>query len=315
MITLPEEVETLLLSITALISSLISIILSVFLIVKSLLARPKNNAIVHPQVLLITGGSDGIGRALAIAYSKQPRVKVIAICGRSRDKLETTKDLILKQSPSCQVITKQIDISNRSQIDEWILHVDDQHQIDVVYANAGVYGGVFLNNPAMDVQKRTHAMVDVNIAGLTNTVMPIATRFSQRRRGQIALMASLAGFQGLPLMMTYSATKAFVIRFGQLCREILARDNVAVNVITPGFIDTNLVNADGIDKKDLVGLAGPDDLVKVVLEGMKRDKAVIAFPSFMYFPSFLQYCMPAQVNALVSRLIFGKLHLPLSRCN
>ena len=83
-------------------------------------------------------------------------------------------------------------------------------------------------------------MFDININGVLNTIDPIIPRMAARGHGQVAMMASLAGYRGLAGAPGYAASKGFVKLYGEGLRGSLAPHGVKVNVICPGFVDSRL---------------------------------------------------------------------------
>eukprot|EP01135_Chromosphaera_perkinsii_P006259 Nk52_evm1s478 gene=Nk52_evmTU1s478 len=302
-----EHLEGAFLSLVTILSGLVSLLLSLCLGLASLvgLYRPVNNAVRRPKCIAITGASDGIGRSLAIAYSSRVAAgenTTLFLCGRSMEKLESVRALCEKAAHSnaasftCNIAS--VNVADREQVREWLEVCDRKRPIEMAHVVAGVYGGNLSH--VQDVHDRSHLMMDVNVQGVVHSVLPLARRMAERRCGQIAIMGSLASMSAVPLMVTYSSTKAFVLRFGQLLRNMVKKDGVGVSVICPGFIDTGMVeNIKGLDKSELVGLRKPNELVDVILKGLEEDKAVITFPMFMMIPVWLQYCMPPSVSEWV----------------
>jgi short-subunit dehydrogenase len=115
----------------------------------------------------------------------------------------------------------------------------------------------------------------INFDGVLNSVEPLAGRMAARRQGQIGLMSSLAGFFGRPYSASYNASKAAVRVWGESIRFPLAKDNVGVSVICPGYVTSRM--SDGLTgAKPFLMNAGRAS--QVIRRGLARNRARIAFP-------------------------------------
>jgi short-subunit dehydrogenase len=121
-----------------------------------------------------------------------------------------------------------------------------------------------------------------------------------RKRGQIALMSSIAGFRGLPSAPAYCASKAAIKVWGEGLRGQLARDNIGVSVICPGFV------VSGISKRNrfpMPFLMEADRAARLIADGIARNHGRIAFPWPMAFMAWVMTALPdAVISALTSRL-------------
>jgi NAD(P)-dependent dehydrogenase (short-subunit alcohol dehydrogenase family) len=196
------------------------------------------------HVAVVTGGSSGIGFAIAAALgSAGARV---AIWGRSTAKLEQAEQaLVLK---GVDVVTCSCDVSDPEAVqratDET---VDAFGSIDSCFANAAAAG---LGVPFLDVTPaQLRGMLDVNLAGAYYTVQIVARRMvRQGTGGSLVAVSSLAGVQGAALQVPYSAAKAGVLAMMRSCAVELARYGIRANTILPGWIDTPMT--DGLLRRD-----------------------------------------------------------------
>lgn len=220
--------------------------------------------------ILITGGSSGLGAALAEAYAA-PGVH-LHLCGRDLDRLTEVAERC--RNLGAEVSTVIGDVGDKVWMRTWIEHADDLAPLELIVANAGIGGGAYIGVEANFEEDGVRKIFDTNLTGVLNTILPILPRMAGRRRGQIALVASVSGWHGLPDAPAYSAAKAAVKTLGEALRIRFAPDGVRVNVILPGLVDTPMS----------AGLPGPHPFeisaaaaANVVRKGLERDRGRIAF--------------------------------------
>ena len=174
--------------------------------------------------------------------------------------------------------------------------VDERGPLDLVIANAGISGGT----AGGEGEEQVRSIFAVNLDGAMNTVLPVVPRMQARRRGQIALMSSLAAFRGLPGSPAYSASKAAVKTWGEALRGALKRDGIEVSVICPGFVRTPMTAVNPYTMPMLMDAAAAAGLIK---RRLARNHGRIAFPWPMYaLVWFLGALPPALTDPLFARL-------------
>ena len=238
---------------------------------------------VHPKHILITGGSSGIGEALALEYAT-PGVHLF-LTGRNIERLKSVAQRC--ESKGAEVTTKVIDVADRFAMTNWLLDLDTETPLDLVIANAGIYMGTSNEN---DGEEKIRDIFAVNLAGVLNTIHPIIDRMKERRGGQVALVASIAAFRGLPGSPAYSASKAAVKSYGEGLRPRLARHNIGVSVILPGFVRSRITDQ---NRFAMPFFMEADKAAKVIRKGLTRNKARIAFPWPMHFAMWFLATLPA----------------------
>ena len=223
----------------------------------------------NPKTILITGASSGIGHALAQLYAA-PGVTLL-LTGRDVPRLAEIESLC--RAKGATVKTSGIPVTERAALAAQLLAWDDAHQIELVLANAGISGGH--GKIGDETEQRLRDIMATNIDGMFNTVNPLIDRLRGRKRGQIALLSSIAGFRGLPSAPAYSTSKNAVRAYGEALRPLLKKDNVGVSVICPGFIKTPLT-----DKNDFAMpfMMSAVKAAGIILRGLAGNRAVIAFP-------------------------------------
>ncbi len=140
-------------------------------------------------------------------------------------------------------------------------------------ANAGI--SIDKDNSSLDDFSVIRKTLDVNVGGVLNTVEPLVGRMMARKRGQIAVVSSLAGFIGLPYSASYNASKAAVRVWGESIRYVLKKHGVGVSVICPGFVVSRMTaNA----PFTMPFLMTAERASAIIRRGLARNQARIAFP-------------------------------------
>ncbi|HUO90439.1 MAG TPA: SDR family NAD(P)-dependent oxidoreductase [Rhizomicrobium sp.] len=246
-----------------------------------------------PRSILITGASSGIGEALALAYAG-PGVS-LALSGRDPKRLAAVAGACMDRG--AQLRTDVVDVANRDATAKWIVDVDGGAPVDLVIANAGVGGGT---DDGHEDATQTRGIFAVNLDGVLNTVLPLIPRFVERRRGQIALMSSLASFRGFPGAPTYCGSKAAVRVWGEGLRGDLAKSGVEVSVVCPGFVVSRMTAQ---NKFPMPFLMSGERAAAIVKRGLARNRGRIAFPWPMYAAVwFVAGLPPLLTDSLFARL-------------
>jgi len=241
--------------------------------------------------IVITGASSGIGAALAQDYAVPGMA--LALTGRDVARLEQVAAAC--RSRGAVVETTTIDVTDADRLADWLLAFDDRHPVDLVLANAGVSldKGKAIDP---DVTRRTFA---INVDGAFNTVLPLLPRLEARGRGQIGLVASLAGFVGLPRSAAYGASKAALRVWGESLRYALKRHGIGVSVICPGFVISRMTENNSFPMPFLMDASRAS---RIIRRGLERNAARIAFPFPTRATVWLAELLPA---AWVSRTLGG----------
>jgi NADP-dependent 3-hydroxy acid dehydrogenase YdfG len=176
-----------------------------------------------PKSILITGGSSGIGAALALAYAA-PGIR-LALTGRHPGRLEEVAGRC--SAAGAEVATGLVDVCARDELAAWMAGQDEARPLDLVIANAGISAGTGASG---ETDRQARQIFEVNFDGVVNTVLPAAALMGPRRRGQIAIMSSLAGFRGFPGAPAYCASKAGVRVWGEALRGMLSREGIGVSL-------------------------------------------------------------------------------------
>lgn len=219
--------------------------------------------------IVITGASSGIGEALALEYAA-PGV-ALALSGRDGERLNAVAESCRTRGAAVDAVA--LDVTDRAALADWLTRFDDAHPVDLLIANAGV--SIDKDNSSLDDFSIVRQTMAVNVDGVFNTVEPLIGRMMGRRRGQIALVSSLASFIGLPYSASYNASKAAVRVWGESIRYVLKKHGVGVSVICPGFVTTRLTANAPFPMPFLMTAA---QAAVIIRRGLASNRPRIAFP-------------------------------------
>ena len=233
--------------------------------------------------ILITGASSGLGAALARTYAG-PEVRLY-LAGRDTPRLEAVAAAC--RGLGALVETRTIDVADRPSMSQWLNEAWERQPLDLVIANAGISAGTGAR--LGETAEQARAIFAVNLDGVLNTVLPVIEPMRRRRAGQIVIMASLAGFRGLPSAPAYSASKAAVRVWGEGLRGWLANDGVGVTVVCPGFVETPMTAR---NRFPMPFLMSSDAAAALIHRAIARNRGRVAFPWPMAAMSWLLASLP-----------------------
>jgi NAD(P)-dependent dehydrogenase (short-subunit alcohol dehydrogenase family) len=198
----------------------------------SALARVRRRYELREKVVLITGGSRGLGLALAREFAR--RGSRVAICARDSEELERARlDL---QGRGARVLALECDVSDRAQVDALIRDVTREWgAVHVLVNNAGVIQVGPLDSLTREDYEdamRTHFW------GPLNTILAVLPQMRERSEGRIVNVSSIGGKISVPHLLPYSASKFALTGLSEGLRAELARDNVLVTTVCPGLMRT-----------------------------------------------------------------------------
>jgi short-subunit dehydrogenase len=217
---------------------------------------------------LITGASSGIGAAFARRLAALGRN--VFLVARSEDKLIT----LCNELGRISNIRAQYLTTDLSQSDSALNLVDETKKrglnIDMLINNAGF--GSMGDFAKLDIARELN-MIDLNIKSLVELTYRFLVPMRELKQGTIINVASTAGFQPVPFMATYAASKAFVLSFSEALWEENRRHGIHVMALCPGVTETNFFEAAQVDRPPMRAAQTAEDVVATALRGLARQKS------------------------------------------
>lgn len=240
---------------------------------------------------LITGGSQGLGKAIASHFLTEGAN--IVICSRSEKELLATRDELARQFLGQKVLAQACDVANEAQVNVLVAFAQSQlGSLDALVLNAGVYGPMGdTETVSLDEWRRA---LDINLYGVLLPCRAIIPHFKKAARGKIVILSGGGATNPLPQISAYAASKAAVVRLMETLAEELRKFNVDVNAIAPGALATRLV--------DEVLAAGPEKVGAAFYEKNKTWKEKGAVPLELG-ASLAVYLASAESNGITGKLI------------
>ncbi|HWV55695.1 SDR family oxidoreductase [Pseudorhodoplanes sp.] len=208
------------------------------------------------DVIVITGGANGIGRALADAVVKAGAR--VVICDVDE------KAMAAAEASNALIAARKLDVGNRDAVMATFAEIEKSHgRIDGLVCAAAIQPRNLIQDTPPEEWRR---VIQVNLDGVVWCYQAAIRGMIERRRGSVIAFSSGLAHQGWPLASAYAATKGALIAFVKSAAKEVARHRVKVNLIAPGVIDTPQYRAanQGADHerwKNSIGVGTPDDVV------------------------------------------------------
>ncbi len=246
-----------------------------------------------PARILITGATGAIGSALALSYARPGCTLLLQ--GRDPAKLSVIATRCSALGATVQ--TWLLDLSDRTALAAWIRQLAQQPAPDLLILNAGMNAHVptgALSEPWEDVE----ALLELNVRATLAILNGLLPLLKNHGSGQVALVSSLAGWFGLPVMPAYCASKAALKAYGEAMRSRLAPAGIHVNVIMPGFVHSAMcLRMPGA--KPL--LWSPERAARVIQQGLAKNEPRISFPFPLNLGVWCLAWLPARISASIVR--------------
>ena len=204
------------------------------------------------KVVFVTGGSRGIGKAIALKYA-QNGYNVVINYVSDKTNVEELQEEFTKLNVECLI--EKADVSKSEEVEQIVKKtIEKFKKIDVLINNAGITrDGLLMRMKEEDFDK----VIEINLKGtflVTKSVIPYMLK---KRDGKIINLASVVGVTGNAGQCNYSASKAGIIGFTKSIAKELASRNIRANAIAPGFIDTDMTSVLSDEVKDSINAQIP----------------------------------------------------------
>jgi short-subunit dehydrogenase len=209
---------------------------------------------------IITGASSGIGAEMAREFAR--RDYEVVLLARRADLL----DQLAKELPRATAIA--CDVTDSAAVHDAVAR---SGPFDVAIANAGIGVTAWAAKSVADAEQ----MMRVNYFGMLYLFDAVMPSMMERRSGQFAGVASIAGLRGLPTSAGYSASKAAMQAFLEAARVELKAFNIRITTVNPGFIVTAMTEK---NKFKMPFLMKADRAARIIVDGIERGAPIVEFP-------------------------------------
>jgi short-subunit dehydrogenase len=217
------------------------------------------------RAVFITGGTTGIGLELAKVY--QERGWKVGVCGR--DKIKFDDNFVSHRE---NVSFYAVDVANRDELKAAIADFSKSIGLDLMIANAGI--GYKFKTKVPDFEY-SYKMVNINFLGVMYAFEAALNVMIPQGKGQLVAISSVAGYNGLPGVSAYSASKAAVQKYCESLHLDLKQFNIHVTSICPGFVDTPLTQ---VNHHPMPFLVKAPKAAALIVRAIDKKKMIYAFP-------------------------------------
>ena len=234
------------------------------------------------KLVWICGASQGIGKALALELAANGAR--VAASARNAEALELLAGEALTLKGSIHPFP--LDVTNLQSLYETLDEiVTTLGPVNIAVLNAGTHKVT----PATDFRSSDiEPLLTLNVMGAVNGLEVLLPKMRALGHGRIAVVASLAGYRGLPTVAGYGASKAALINLCEALRLELHRTGVVLQVINPGFVKTPLTDKNPFEMPFLISA---EKAAKIIAKGLQSDRFEIRFPgAFAFIMATLRLC-------------------------
>lgn len=241
------------------------------------------------KIAWITGAGTGIGRAVAIKLAQEGWT--VAISARTIAHLEETA----AQIPD-RIYPFPLDVRDSDAVLNACVTIEEQlGAISLVMLSAGIYQR---DSASRFDSARFAETVDVNLMGTVRCLSAVMPRMLERQVGRILVVASVAGYTGLPGAAAYGASKAALINMCEALYPELSISNVSLSVVNPGFVDTPLTKKNDFPMPFLIS---EEQAANHIMRGLRSNRFEIAFPWRMVFVTKFLALLPTCLRFAITR--------------
>jgi NAD(P)-dependent dehydrogenase (short-subunit alcohol dehydrogenase family) len=246
------------------------------------------------QVVAITGGGRGIGRATAAALIAQgARVAIGDIDAPLAE--QTAREL------GGGTVGLELDVTQRESFDAFLKEVERQlGPLDVLINNAGIMPiGPFV----AETDATAARMIDINLNGVIYGSKLALERFLPRGQGHLVNVASVAGKAGFPGGATYCATKHAVVGLSEAIRAEVRSTDIDVSIVMPVVVNTEL--GSGLQRSRGVKVVEPEDVANAIVEALQTGRVDVFVPRSVQGLFRFMYVVPRSVADFIAKVLKG----------
>lgn len=187
------------------------------------------------KVAIVTGGSQGIGRAVAKAYAREGARVVVVNAGNPERGQEVADEIEAEGGTACSI---RADVTSKAELDSLVEQVVERYgTVDILFQAAGM----MINKPVEEyTEEDWDRTIDVNLKGSFLSAQAVIPLMKEKRSGKIIFIASIAGTRAFPNSVPYCASKGGVLMIAKALAAEIAKDGINVNAISPGNTATPL---------------------------------------------------------------------------
>ena len=266
------------------------------------------------KICVITGAASGIGAACAHAMASQGAV--IVGTDLRADMLAETKASV--EAEGGKMHTYLVDVADRDAMFDLAAEVEKHHGgADLILNNAGVAFGAPVAEMQLDDLKW---LMDVNFWGVVNGTQAFLPHLIKKNSGHVANVSSIFGLISVPTQSGYNAAKYAVLGFTDALRHEMRGTDIGVSTIHPGGINTNIVRharlpqgpeaeierEEAIERFAQFTMTQPDGAAKVIIKGVKKNKARILIGPDAHVVDWIKRLFPSHYLRLLPMMDLGR---------
>ena len=245
-----------------------------------------------PKTAWLTGASTGIGRAVALRLAAEGWR--VAASARNAEALAA----LAAEAPPGAIAPYPLDVTGRDACLACAERIERElGPLDLAIFNAGTHRPM----AAQEFSSATvRTLLDINVMGVAHGLEAVLPRLIARKAGRVMIVASIAGYRGLPTAAAYGASKAALINMAEALRPELLEQGVVLQLVNPGFVKTPLTDKNRFPMPFLISA---EQAAEAILRGMRSDRFEIAFPSVFAWLMKLVRVLPDRIYFHFTRRI------------